>query len=226
MEENRFVEMWNTSKERIFPDWSADIRELKSESASGEKFNVEVILDRMDGKEFFSLFDYEGENIADSLGGSGTVAVMSPQALIRRYEKQMKASQPLFRFYRLAASASDLLGMRHPEISSAPDSRFDHESRNGILEPEEGRMLFPKGTRESAETYFSLFYMVRKLWQYRTSGKKLPAGTDTDEDAAAFAVLMMDVLFQIDYSLDEAIEDELVRQRIRRRAAELAEELY
>ena len=71
MEENRFVEMWNTSKERIFPDWSADIRELKSESASGEKFSVEVILDRMDGKEFFSLFDYEGENIADSLGTIG-----------------------------------------------------------------------------------------------------------------------------------------------------------
>ena len=83
-----------------------------------------------------------------------------------------------------------------------------------------------KPLRHMSGRLLFLFYMVRKLWQYRTSGKKLPAGTDTDEDAAAFAVLMMDVLFQIDYSLDEAIEDELVRQRIRRRAAELAEELY
>lgn len=226
MEENRFVEMWNTAKERIFPDWTADIRELRSESASGEKFNVEVILDRMDGMEFLSLFDYEGESLADSLGGSGTIAVMSPQALIRRYEKQMKTSQPLFRFYRLAASASDLLGMRHPRITSAPDSRFDEDSRNGIVDAEEGTVIFRRSVRESAETYFSLFYMIRKMWQYRTEGRKLPAGTDTDEDAAAFAVLMMDVLFQIDYRLEDSVEDELVRQRIRRRASQLAEELY
>ncbi|MBR5071527.1 MAG: hypothetical protein IKX27_06480, partial [Oscillospiraceae bacterium] len=68
MESNRFEELWDSGKERIFPDWSSDIRELTGELERDEDLRVEVILDRMDGKDFFSLFDYEGEDIAQTLG--------------------------------------------------------------------------------------------------------------------------------------------------------------
>lgn len=226
MDSNRFMELWGKGRERIFPDWTDDIRELKREAASGRKTNVEVILDRMDGKDFFSLFDYEGGNIAEDLGGSGRIAVMSPEALIRRYERQMRISQPVFRLYRIAASVSDVLGMEHPEITSVPDSYFSYESRNGLIDTKRKMVFFKKDTLESAVTYFSLFCMIRKMWQNKTSLKKIPAGTDPAEDMAAFAMLMMDVLFQIDYPLDVLTDDELTRERIRRRASELAEELY
>ncbi|MBQ4000297.1 MAG: hypothetical protein II643_04810 [Oscillospiraceae bacterium] len=228
MESNRFEEIWNSGRERIFPDWNSDIRELISESRSNGDLRVEVIMDRMDGREFFSLFDYEGGNIAEYLGGSGSVAVMSPRSLIRRYRSQMKRSQPIFRFYRIAANVSDVLRMKHPDIAAAPDTVFDESEEKCIADPGKNRILFKKDAVESADTYFSLFVMLRRLWQTnRMSAQKgSQAGPDLKTDALAFAVLMMDVLFQIDYAPEQFADDELSREKVRRRTIELAEELY
>ena len=226
MENNRFEELWSSGNERIFPDWSSDIRELRQETRSGEKFNVEVILDRMDGKNFFSLFDYEGGHIADSLGGSGTVAVMNPENLIKRYEEQMRVSQPVFRFYRIAASVAGVIGLDHPDIASAPDSVFRNAGEDCIADPGRNRILFRKDARESAETYFSLFVMIRRLWQTRKAAEVAAEVKDLKIDALAFGVLMMDVLFQIEYPADMIAGDEITRGKVRRRTIELAEELY
>ena len=70
--------------------------------------------------------------------------------------------------------------------------------------------------------------MLRRLWQTnRMSAKKgSQAGPDLKTDALAFAVLMMDVLFQIDYAPEQFADDELSREKVRRRTIELAEELY
>ena len=228
MESNRFEELWDSGKERIFPDWSSDIRELTDELERDEDLRVEVILDRMDGKDFFSLFDYEGEDIAQTLGVSGTVAVMSARSLIKRYRSQMKESQPLFRFYRTAASVAAVIGMKHPGITSAPDRVFDSAGKDCIADPVRNRILFRKGTIESADTYFSLFAAIRRLWQMdralRGEGDRI--APDPQTDAAAFGALMMDVLFQIEYPPVKLAEDEISREKIRRRTVELAEELY
>lgn len=228
MEDNRFEQMWSSGRERIFPDWSSDIRELISEARADENMRVEVILDRLDGKEFLSLFDYEGGNIAGDLGGSGTIAVMSPRSLVKRYRSQMRRSQPIFRVYRIAASVSEVIGLRHPDISSASDELFENTKEDCIADPGRNRILFRKDTIESAEMYFGLFVMIRRLWQtnmaYTSEGKA--AVSDQKTDALAFGVLMMDVLFQIEYPLDRISDDELSREKIRRRTIELAEELY
>ena len=228
MESNRFEEFWNSGKEKIFPDWSSDIRELTSEVKKDGDLRVEVILDRMDGKDFFSLFDYEGEDIAQTLGVSGTVAVMSARSLIKRYRSQMKESQPLFRFYRTAASVAAVIGIKHPGITSAPDRVFDSASTDCISDPAGNRIMFRRGTIESADTYFSLFAAIRRLWQMdlaaRGEGNRIVP--DPKTDAAAFGALMMDVLFQIEYLPVKLAEDEISREKIRRRTVELAEELY
>lgn len=228
MESNRFEEMWNSRRERIFPDWNSDIRELINEAAKDGNLRVEVILDRMDEKEFLSIFDYEGGNIAEDLGGSGTVAVMSARSLIKRYRSQMRESQPLFRFYRTAASVATVIGLKHPNISSARDQEFDRVNEDCIADPVRNMILFRKDTLESVDTYYRLFVMIRRLWQMNmiSRGEGDAVVPDSGTDAAAFGALMMDVLFQIEYPPEKLADDEISREKIRRRTVELAEELY
>jgi hypothetical protein len=89
-------------------------------------------------------------------------------------------------------------------------------------------ILFRKDTLESADTYYRLFVMIRRLWQMNmiSRGEGDAVVPDSGTDAAAFGALMMDVLFQIEYPPEKLADDEISREKIRRRTVELAEELY
>jgi len=230
-ETNRFVEFWNEEPRRIFPDYRDDIEELRFEAGKPEPRNAEVVMDRKDGITFLSLFDFEGGHIADTLGYSGSVAVMCPESLIAAYKRQNERSLPLFRFYRIAASVADKIGIPHPKITSAPAERFDDEEE-AFAHPD-GTIYFRIGTIESADTYLTLFMLIRRIWQVRkySAVRVLDPKQEDDEaydsytiDAYAFGILMLDVLFQIEPAYEMFPED--MREALKARTEALAEELY
>lgn len=231
-QENRFLQFWEESPERIFPDWSDDIDELIYEASKPDSRRVEVILDKKDGMEFLSLYDYQGNGLADDLGGSGTVALMSPETLIRRYRKQMKDGQPVFRFYRIACSVADVLGMRHPVITTAPNSRFSPDSWM-FCDLDHWVIYLREGTLESADVYFELCFTLRMMWQMHRFGTDNVPDPNEEEtlgsdeysiDRVAFAAMMMEVLFEIVVDLEMLNED--IYDRVLIRKEELEEEYY
>ena len=234
MSDNDFERLFEEMPERIFPDWTDDIKELRHELKHDGDFSVEVVLDSKDGKRFFSLFDYQGNKISDTLASSGTVAVVSAKHLIDIYKRQMEEYQPVYRFYRIACSVADKLRVPHPEITSAPDSEFDDEE-NSFIMTDSNVIYFRKDTMESTEAYFELCELLRDLWQERVldgksrdsvTGRKIAEMSDEELgiDSCAFAALMMDVLFQIEIGFEDYPSD--LRTVIKDRVAELAQELY
>ena len=235
MDNGGFERLWAEYVTRVFPNWLRDIKELSAETAREGDFSVEVIYDEMDGMRFFSLFDYPGNQIADDMGGSGKVAVMSAEKLMSIYRRQMAEHQPAFLFYRTAASVCTKLKMPHVRISSARPERFGAD-REAFADGDTNTIYLRGDAIYSRETFFLLCVLIRSLWQLRKGKTDTVLDADPKRffgregwddnavDAYAFGVLMMDVLFQIGMKFGACPAE--VNDRIMTRYRELAEELY
>ena len=235
MDNGGFERLWAEYVTRVFPSWLRDIKELTAETEREGDFSVEVLYDSMDGMKFFSLFDYQGNGIAEDLGGSGSVAVISAKKLIEIYRRQMAEHQPAFLFYRTAASVCDKLKMPHVKISSARPERFGAD-RDAFADGKTGTIFFRGDAVYCRETFFLLCVLIRSLWQMRKGLTDTVLDADPSRffgkdrwddcavDAYAFGVLMMDVLFQIEMEFGVCPSE--IRDRIMARYYELAEELY
>ncbi|MBR5045187.1 MAG: hypothetical protein IKX72_00930 [Oscillospiraceae bacterium] len=234
MDNGGFERLWAEYVTRVFPSWLQDIRELNAETEREGDFSVEVLFDSMDGIRFFSLFDYQGNGMAEGLEGGG-IAVISAKRLMDIYRRQMVEHQPSFLFYRTAASVCDKLKMPHVKISSARPERFGAE-REAFADGKTGTVFFRGDAVFSRETFFLLCVLIRSLWQLREGLADSVLDTDPSRffgkdgwddcavDAYAFGVLMMDVLFQIGMEFGTCPAE--VRDRIMARYYELADELY